>query len=101
MPTTWIPSSSARFTTDLIQGFSPGTSPHPVKIPMRMKSPLYVGSEFRQQSSTGTDVTAEFAGTSSGWQAVFYSKSIEVLQHSGPSVTLVGEEGHMREQLPT
>src|SRR4029453_14680865 len=43
-------------TTALIQGFNPGTSPPPVKMPMRMKSPLYARSEFCQQSSTGTDL---------------------------------------------
>src|ERR1035438_7794176 len=35
MPTTSEPASLARYTTDLITEFSPGTSPPPVRIPMR------------------------------------------------------------------
>src|SRR5699024_1056745 len=40
MPTTSCPSSWTRLTTALMQGFSPGTSPPPVSMPMRISVSL-------------------------------------------------------------
>src|SRR5580658_11052375 len=40
MPTTSRPISFDRYTTLLMTGFSPGTSPPPVKIPIRFFAPI-------------------------------------------------------------
>src|SRR5689334_22320277 len=71
MPTTSMPASIARVTTALIHGLRPGTSPPPVRMPIRIVPPWLF--------TVISDSAASLWYVTSVWRAILYYESAELL----------------------
>src|SRR6266545_6675517 len=85
MPTTSQPASRARLTTALIHGLRPGTSPPPVRMPIRIGTPLGIGEYCGSATALATGTTAcgwilyYRLGCSSPFQAAQVARELEAV----------------------